>query len=147
MAASLLCYAVGLAAVAAAPSMLVLAFGTMTLALGAGLTPLVRPHLIQTMFSRERGGYLNGRLAKHQQLARAAGPLGVAWLGSGVGYAAAFAMMAVAFTILALASQGVLGGTGRSGRPGSCGVAPGSGLIGSSSSLGWIRQALRDRRT
>lgn len=108
--ASLLLHAVGLGAVAAAPSMLVIVGGTMAFALGAGLTTLVRPHLIQTMFSSASGGYLNGRLARHQQLARAAGPLAIGWLGSVVGYAAAFAVIAGVFTVIALASQGVLGG-------------------------------------
>jgi MFS family permease len=109
VAASLLLHAVGLGAVAAAPSMLVLALGTMTFALGAGLTTLVRPHLIQTTFGGEYGGYLNGRLARHQQLARAAGPLAIAWLGTVVGFAAVFAVIAGALTVIALASQGVLG--------------------------------------
>jgi len=110
VAASLLLHAVGLAAVAFAPSMLVVALGTMTFALGAGLTTLVRPHLIQTMFSSGSGGSLNGRIARHQQLARAAGPLAIAWLGSVAGYAAAFAVIAGAFTVFALALPGVLGG-------------------------------------
>jgi len=110
VATSLLLHAIGLAAVAVAPSMLVIAGGTMTFALGAGLTTLVRPHLIQTMFSSGSEGYLNGRLARHQQLARAAGPLAIAWLGSVVGYATAFAVIAGGFTVFALASPGVLGG-------------------------------------
>jgi hypothetical protein len=46
----------------------------MVFALGPGLTMLVRPHLIQTMFSRN-GGHLNGRIARRQQLGRAVGPL------------------------------------------------------------------------
>jgi hypothetical protein len=79
-------------------------------ALGAGLTTLVRPHLIQTTFSSESRGYLNGRVARHQQLARAVGPLAIGWLGSVVGDAAAFAVIAGAFTVFALASAGVLSG-------------------------------------
>jgi MFS family permease len=110
VAASLLLHAVGLAAVAFAPTMLVVALGTMAFALGAGLTTLVRPHLIQTMFSSGSGGYLNGRLARHQQLARAVGPLVVAWLGGVVGYASAFTVIAGVFTIFALTSHGVLSG-------------------------------------
>lgn len=113
VATSLLLHAFGLAAVAFAPSMLGVALGTIAFALGAGLTTLVRPYLIQTMFSSGSGGYLNGRLARHQQLARAVGPLVIAWLGSVVGYAAAFAVIAGAFTVLALASQGVLSGIRR----------------------------------
>jgi MFS family permease len=113
VAVSLLLHGLGLAAVAFAPSMLVLALGTMTFALGAGLTTLVRPHLIQSMFRSASGGYLNGRLARYQQLARAVGPLGIAWLGSVVGYAAAFALFAGAFTVFALLSPGVLSGIRR----------------------------------
>jgi hypothetical protein len=113
VATSLLLHAFGLAAVAFAPSMLGVALGTIAFALGAGLTTLVRPYLIQTMFSSGSGGYLNGRLARHQQLARAVGPLVIAWLGSVVGYAAAFGLIAGAFTAFALASQGVLRGTRR----------------------------------
>lgn len=108
VAASLLLHAVGLAAVALAPTMFVVTLGTMTFALGAGLTTLVRPYLIQTMFSSGSGGYLNGRLARHQQLARAAGPLVIAWLGGVVGYTSAFALIAGVFTIFALTSRGVL---------------------------------------
>jgi MFS family permease len=110
LAVSLALQAAGLAAVALAPSVFVAAGGTMVFALGAGLTALVRPHLIQTLFSNRSGGYLNGRIARHQQLARAAGPLAIAWLASLVGYATVFVVMAGAFTVVALASQGVLGG-------------------------------------
>jgi hypothetical protein len=117
VAASLLLYASGLGAVAVAPSTLVIAVGAMTLALGAGLTTLVRPHLVQTIFGSGGGGYLNGRLARHQQLARAAGPLAIAWLGGVVGYAVVFAILAVAFMAFALASQGVLGKVGGGLRP------------------------------
>ena len=81
----------------------------MIFAIGAGLTTLVRPHLIQTMFSSGSDGALNGRLARHQQLARAAGPLAIAGLGGTVGYGMAFAVLAAAFSLFALASQGVLG--------------------------------------
>ena len=108
IAGSLVLHAIGLAAVAAAPSVLVVAAGTMIFALGAGLTTLVRPHVIQTMFIGG-GGDLNGRVARHQQLARAAGPLTIAWLGSIAGYAAVFVVIGGVFTVLALASQGVLG--------------------------------------
>lgn len=111
--ASLLLHAVGLAAVAFAPSILVVALGTMTFALGAGLTTLVRPHLIQAMFGSGGGGYLNGRLARHQQLARAVGPLAIAWLGGVVGYAAVFVVMAGAFTVFALAAPRLLNGIRR----------------------------------
>lgn len=108
VAASLLLLALGLAAVAVAPSMPVIVAGTMTFALGAGLTTVVRPHLIQTMFAVGGGGYLNGRLARQQQLARAAGPLAVAWLGAVAGYGTVFVAIAGAFSLLAFASPRVL---------------------------------------
>ena len=107
--ASLLLHGVGLGAVAIAPSMAGVGLGTMILALGAGVTTLVRPHLIQTIFGSGRAGYLNGRLARHQQLARAAGPLAIAWCGGVVGYGAVFAIMAGSFAVVALLSQGALG--------------------------------------
>ena len=103
--------AAGLGGIAFAPSTALIAAATMVFALGAGLTTLVRPHLVQTMFSRESGGYLNGRIARHQQLARAAGPVAVAWLAGLLGYATVFAALAGTFAVVALASQGVLGDT------------------------------------
>lgn len=108
LSASLALQAAGLTAVALSPSMIVAAIGTMIFALGAGLTTLVRPHLIHTMFASGDGGYLNGRLARHQQLARAVGPLAVAWLAGLTGYALVFIALAAAFAILAIASQRVL---------------------------------------
>lgn len=108
---SLLLQAAGLAGVAFARSALLAAAGTMVFALGAGLTTIVRPYLIQTMFGNQRGGYLNGRIARRQQLARAAGPLAIAWLAGLAGYATVFATLAGVFTVVALASHGVLGGT------------------------------------
>ncbi len=58
LAVSLVLQAAGLGGVALAPSMLVAAGATMVFALGAGLTTLVRPHLVQTMFSSRSGGHL-----------------------------------------------------------------------------------------
>lgn len=108
LAVSLMLQAAGLGGVALAPSMLVAAGGTMIFALGAGMTTLVRPHLIQTMFSSHDGGYLNGRIARHQQLARAAGPLAIAWLASLVGYARLFTVIAGTFAVIALSSHRAL---------------------------------------
>lgn len=53
---SLLLQAAGLGGVAFASSIVVVALGTMVFALGAGLTTLVRPHLVQTMFTTRTGG-------------------------------------------------------------------------------------------
>ncbi len=49
---------------------------------GAGLATLVRPYLVQTEFSLGRAGYLNGLLARAQQLARAAAPILAVTIGS-----------------------------------------------------------------
>ena len=108
VAGSLLLHAFGLGLVAVVPSTLAIAAGTMIFGLGAGLTTLIRPHLIQTLFNGEGGGVLNGRLARHQQLARAAGPLAIAWWGGMVGYATVFAVLAGMLAVVALVSHGIL---------------------------------------
>lgn len=94
--------ALGLGGVSLGPGLFVVAAGTIVFALGAGLSTLVRPHLVETLFPAGSGGYLNGRIARVQQLARAAGPLAIAWLAGGLGYAAVFTMMAVACGMMAL---------------------------------------------
>ena len=110
LALSLSLQAAGLAGVALGRSIVLGAGGTIIFALGAGLTTLVRPHLVQTMFGSGGAGALNGRIARHQQLARAAGPLGVAWLAGVTGYSIVFTAIAGAFALIALASAGVLRG-------------------------------------
>ena len=80
----------------------IIAAGTTALALGNGLVTLVRPHLVQTLFSVESGGMWNGRIARHQQLARAGGPILVAWLATTFTYAALLALFALTFMIAAL---------------------------------------------
>jgi MFS family permease len=106
----LVLHACGLGLVAFSGSTLAAAGGMTLFALGAGLTTLVRPHLIQTIFRADQGGYLNGRIARRQQLARASGPILVAWLASVLGYGAVLAGLGATFVILALASWPVLGG-------------------------------------
>lgn len=106
---SLALQAGGLAAVALAPSVPLIAAGTMLFALGAGLTALVRPQLVQAIAADGDAGYLNGRMAREQQLARAAGPVAIAWLAGLAGYPAVFAAMGVIVAAIALAAQGVLG--------------------------------------
>jgi MFS family permease len=105
LAVTLILHGIGLAMVAAAPSLLGVAAGALIFALGGGLTTLVRPHLIQTLFDTESAGYWNGRLARHQQVARAAGPLTIAWFGSALGYAPVFLIIAALFMVFALASD------------------------------------------
>jgi MFS family permease len=100
----------GLAAVAVVPSTAAVVAGTMLFGLGAGLMTLVRPHLIQTVF-RTGIGHVNGRIARQQQLARAVGPLSVAWAAGHVGYAWVFAVMGAAFAFVALLSAACVGTT------------------------------------
>jgi MFS family permease len=105
---SLALHTCGLALVGWAGSLSVAAAGTSVFALGAGLTTLVRPHLIQTVFSIERGGSLNGRVARGQQFARAIGPLLAASMASVVTYTAVFAVLAGTLLLAAVASRQIL---------------------------------------
>jgi hypothetical protein len=100
--------AAGLAGVALARPVGVILFATILFALGAGLTTLMRPHLIHTMFSGLSAGSLNGRIARQQQFARALGPFVAAWLAGVVGYAAIFAIIAGSFTAVALMARRAL---------------------------------------
>ena len=102
---SLALYAVGFVGVAFASSTLLAAIGVSVFALGAGLTTLVRPHLVQDMADAAGGGYLNGRIARQQQLARAAGPLLVATVAGSASYATVIIALAVLFIVMALAWQ------------------------------------------
>ena len=108
LALSFALHAAGLGLVAFGAAMPIIAAGTTALALGNGLVTLVRPHLVQTLVSVERGGMWNGRIARHQQFARAGGPIVVAWLASTFTYAAVLAVLALTFVIAALVSLGAL---------------------------------------
>lgn len=74
-------------------------------AMGAGLTTLARPQLVQTLFTVPRAGYLNGRIARAQQIGRACGPVSIAWLGGVVGFTYVFATLGVTFVGLVLLSR------------------------------------------
>jgi MFS family permease len=111
LASSLLLHAVGLGAMAFAPSTLIVAIGAMVFAVGAGLTTVVRPYLIQTVFSIEQAGDLNGRVARQQQLARAAGPIVMALLATKFTYGLVLAGLALGFAMVTLAAPMVLGRT------------------------------------
>ena len=108
LALSLALHAGGLGLVAVGLSTPIIAAGTMVLGLGSGLMTLVRPHVVQTMFSLESAGTLNGRVARLQQLARAGAPMCVAWLASRSSYAAVLAVFSGAFLIAGLIAVGVL---------------------------------------
>ena len=102
IAVSLALQAAGLAGVLLASSAGAVAVALMVFAAGAGLATLARPHFTQTWFGVDRSGTLNGRLARWQQLARAAGPIGAAVLASGVGYGAVLGGLGMVFAVLAI---------------------------------------------
>ena len=103
LAVSLLLHAAGLGAIALAPSTPMVGFGAMVFAVGAGLTTVVRPYVIQSVWGTEQTGDLNGRVARWQQLARAAGPIAMAFAASRFTYALVLAGLAASFVIVSLA--------------------------------------------
>lgn len=104
---SLALHAVGFLGVAFAASTVPAAIGVSVFALGAGLTALVRPQLVQEIADAPGAGYLNGRIARQQQLGRAAGPLLVATIADFSSYAAVLITLAVFFLICAAGWQRV----------------------------------------
>ena len=108
---SLVLQALGLVGVTLAPSVGWVAAALMIFAVGAGLATLARPHFTQTCFGVHRSGYLNGRVARWQQLARAVGPIGAAALAAAIGYGAVVGVLGLVFVALAVASDPVAGRT------------------------------------
>jgi hypothetical protein len=104
LAGSLGLQALGLTTWALMPSVVFAFVGIAVFAVGSGLTTLVRPYLIHTVFEGHETGYLNGRLAQAQQVARAAGPVLAAWAVTMVSYSAVLAVLGVAFGGLAISS-------------------------------------------
>ncbi len=100
---SLMLQAGGFAALVVARTPVPVGSGIALFAVGAGLMTLIRPHLVQTVFSMERAGYLNGLVARRQQIARAAGPVLAVALASVVGYGAVFGVLASVLAGLAIA--------------------------------------------
>ncbi len=98
---SLLLQAAGFLVLGVAVSVPILGAAIAVFGVGAGLTTLVRPHLVQTLFGMERAGLLNGQLARWQQIARAAGPILMGWLGAVVGYSGAFLLLGALIAALA----------------------------------------------
>ncbi len=113
---SLVLQAFGLLGLMLAPSVGWIAAALMVFAVGAGVSTLARPHFTQTCFGVHRSGYLNGRLARWQQLARAVGPITAAALAATIGYAAVVGALGVIFAALAVASYRLLDRRTR-GRP------------------------------
>lgn len=104
LAGSLGLQALGLTTWALMPSVVSAFVGLALFAVGSGLTTLVRPYLVHTVFDGHETGYLNGRLAQAQQVARAAGPVLAAWAVTVVSYSAVLALLGVAFGGLAISS-------------------------------------------
>jgi hypothetical protein len=102
---SLLLQAAGFFVLGLAVSIPVLGLAIAAFGVGAGLTTLVRPHLVQTLFGMERAGALNGQLARSQQIARAAGPILMGGLGALVGYSGAFLLLGAVIATLAAVLQ------------------------------------------
>lgn len=69
---------------------------------------IVRPYLIQSVFTIEQAGDVNARIARYQQLARAAGPVAMALLASRFSYATILAALAVSFVMVTLVAPAVL---------------------------------------
>jgi MFS family permease len=104
LAGSLGLQALGLMTWALIPSISSAFVGVALFAIGSGLTTLVRPYLVHSVFQGHETGYLNGRLAQAQQLARAAGPILAAWAVTAVSYSVVLALLGVTFAVLTMCS-------------------------------------------
>jgi hypothetical protein len=87
---------------------LVLAVGVTIFAIGAGVMTLARPHLVQTVFAIEQGGYVNGKLAGAQNVARAGGPVLAVGLASVIGYGPTFGVLAALIAAIAVVCPWVI---------------------------------------
>ena len=108
--ASFTAQASGIGIVAMSQSVLLLAVGVTAFAMGAGLMTLARPYLVQTIFGIDEIGYINGRLAGAQGVARAGGPVVAAGLAAVIGYGPMFGVLAAAVAALAAACPLLLDG-------------------------------------
>jgi hypothetical protein len=97
LAGSLGLQASGLVTWALIPSVVAAFVGIAVFAVGSGLTTLVRPYLVHTLFEGYETGYLNARLAQAQQVARAAGPVLAASAVTAISYSAVLAVLGLAF--------------------------------------------------
>lgn len=101
LAISLVLQAAGLLIVSALPTTAAVAVGVMTFAAGAGLTTLARPFLVQSRFTLEQVGFVNGRLARAQQLTRAAGPIAASSAALLTSYATVLVVLGITMALLA----------------------------------------------
>lgn len=74
---AMLCGMIGLAL---APGLFAAFLSVALFGFGSGLMTLARPWLVQRRFGVAQAGRVNGRIAKHQGVARAMGPIGAVWL-------------------------------------------------------------------
>jgi hypothetical protein len=98
---SLVLQGAGLGVIAGAASPLVVSLGVTSFALGAGVNTLLRPQLVLGMYGTHQAGYINGILARTQNLARAGGPVAAATLHTAGGYGLVFGASALALIALA----------------------------------------------
>lgn len=98
---SLAAQALGLVVVAAVSPLWAIAIGVMTFALGAGLTALARPSLVYSQFGLHQSGYVNGRLARAQQFARAVGPVAASAAATLTSHATVLVLLALVLAWLA----------------------------------------------
>jgi hypothetical protein len=92
----------GALAVAVLPTTLAAGAGLAAFAAGSGLTTVARPYLLRQTFDVGGYGAVNGRLARAQQVTRAAGPITASLVAAAVGHAAALALLGVLLAVLAL---------------------------------------------
>ncbi len=98
---SLVLQAGGLIGVAVVPTTAAAIVGTMAFAAGAGLTTLARPYLVQSRVALHQVGWMNGRLARAQQLSRAAGPVAASAAAMLTSHAIMFACLGLVLAVLA----------------------------------------------
>lgn len=101
--------AVGLAVLASSTALGAVAAGVALFASGSGLATLARPYLVLMLYGAGQAGFVNGFIARGQQLARAGGPVAVAALATVVGYGWVFAVLGVLVLIAASATEQSLG--------------------------------------
>lgn len=70
----------GMIGLALAPGLFAAFFSIALFGFGSGMMTLARPWLVQQRFGVSQAGRINGRIAKHQGVARAMGPIGAVWL-------------------------------------------------------------------
>jgi MFS family permease len=98
---SLVLQGAGLGVIAVATSPVAVSLGVTSFALGAGVNTLLRPQLVLGMYGTHQAGYINGILARTQNLARAGGPVVAATLHTAGGYGLVFGASALALIALA----------------------------------------------